>query len=226
MLLMLILGVLFSRNLRYKLCLPTPFGNLRSEQSPAWEIWPKKTPGFALPELRRNRSKDSGSNLIFVRPSIGHTVDNVSKTFSPLWIWCFWKGGKRTLLRMSNLLHVILKSPSSASLQEKWPEKIDSTSHAVDSIMKNPIYEYSNWLSFCYHPHWKSSCHSYSNHNLTSNSPTNIAGSKIGPWMELMYFLLKERWGFIAIYWVLPIPTGSQRSSKILSQSRLFSTVK
>ena len=45
-----------------------------------------------------------------------------------------------------------------------------------------------NWLSFCYHPYWKTFLWPHSNHNLTSNSPTNIAGSKIGPWMELMYF--------------------------------------
>lgn len=104
----------------------------------------KKNSRFFPPRTEAQRPKDSGSNLIFVRPSIGHTVDNVSKTFSPLWIWCFWKGGKRTLLRMSNLPHVILKSPSSASLPERWPETIDPASHAVDSIMNIPICEYSN----------------------------------------------------------------------------------
>ena len=35
----------------------------------------KKTPGFSHPELRHSVRK------IFVRPSIGHTVGNVSKTF-------------------------------------------------------------------------------------------------------------------------------------------------
>lgn len=63
----------------------------------------KKLPGFSHPELRHSVRKILEAIWFFVRPSIGHTVGNVSKTFSLLWICCFWKGGKRTLLRMWNL---------------------------------------------------------------------------------------------------------------------------